>query len=156
MATGLLLGSRGVIDGIEYVRTLQSKHDEGELNRVLEDHKKTFKGSELVGKTLGVVGLGAIGSLVAEMGLTLGMKVIGFDPALSVEAAWRLSSQVLKADTLSALFARCDYISLHLPVLESTRGLVNAELLGVMQPGACLLNFARQEIVDQTAKFLRD
>ncbi len=151
VATGLLLGSRGVIDGIDYVRTLHDIQDEGELNKMLEDHKKKFKGSELVGKTLGVVGLGAIGSLVAEMGLTLGMKVIGFDPALSVEAAWRLSSQVLKADTLSALFARCDYISLHLPVLDSTRGLVNAELLGVMQPGACLLNFARQEIVDHTA-----
>ena len=151
VATGLLLGSRGVIDGIDYVRTLHGIQDEGELNRMLEDHKKKFKGSELVGKTLGVVGLGAIGSLVAEMGLTLGMKVIGYDPALSVEAAWRLSSQVLKADTLSALFARCDYISLHLPVLDSTRGLVNAELLGVMQPGACLLNFARQEIVDHTA-----
>jgi D-3-phosphoglycerate dehydrogenase len=151
VATGLLLGSRGVIDGIDYVRTLHDIQDEGELNRMLENHKKKFKGSELVGKTLGVVGLGAIGSLVAEMGLTLGMEVVGFDPALSVEAAWRLSSQVLKADTLSALFARCDYISLHLPVLDSTRGLVNAELLGVMQPGACLLNFARQEIVDHTA-----
>lgn len=151
VATGLLLGSRGVVDGIEYVRTLHTMQDEAELNKTLEDHKKTFKGSELVGKTLGVVGLGAIGSLVAEMGLTLGMKVVGFDPALSVEAAWRLSSQVKKADTLAALFARCDYISLHLPVLDSTRGLVNAELLGVMQPGACLLNFARQEIVDHAA-----
>jgi D-3-phosphoglycerate dehydrogenase len=79
------------------------------------------------------------------------MKVVGFDPALSVEAAWRLSSRVLKADTLSALFARCDYISLHLPVLDSTRGLVNGELLGAMRDGTCLLNFARQEIVDETA-----
>lgn len=149
VATGLLLGSRGVIEGIDYVRTLGSIQDEGELNRTLESRKKQFKGNELVGRTLGVVGLGAIGSLVAEMALTLGMEVVGFDPALSVEAAWRLSSQVRKADTLSVLFARCDYISLHLPVLDSTRGLINAELLGVMRPGTCLLNFARQEIVDQ-------
>jgi D-3-phosphoglycerate dehydrogenase len=151
VATGLLLGSRGVIEGIEYVRTLAGVQDGSELNKTLEAQKKQFKGSELVGKTLGVVGLGAIGSLVAEMALTMGMEVVGFDPALSVEAAWRLSSQVRKADTLSALFARCEYISLHLPVLDSTRGLINAELLRVMRPGSCLLNFARQEIVDEIA-----
>ena len=151
VAAGLLLGSRGVIEGIGYVNTLAGTLDEAELNRTLEAQKKQFKGSELVGKTLGVVGLGAIGSLVAEMALTLGMDVVGYDPALSVEAAWRLSSQVRKADTLSALFARCDYISLHLPVLESTRGLVNSELLGAVRPGTCLVNFARQEIVDESA-----
>ena len=151
VATGLLLGSRGVIEGIGYVNTLAGEQDAAELNRTLEANKKQFKGSELAGKTLGVVGLGAIGSLVAEMALTLGMDVVGYDPALSVEAAWRLSSQVKRADTLSALFARCHYISLHLPVLDSTRGLVNAELLGVVQPGTCLLNFARQEIVDEGA-----
>ncbi len=151
VATGLLLGSRGVIEGIGYVQTLAGMQDEVELNKTLEAQKKQFKGSELVGKTLGVVGLGAIGSMVAEMALTLGMDVVGYDPALSVEAAWRLSSQVRKADTLSALFARCDYISLHLPVLDSTRGLVNAELLGAARPGTCLLNFARQEIVDEAA-----
>lgn len=151
VATGLLLGSRGVVEGINYVQTLGDMQDEVELNKTLEAQKKQFKGSELVGKTLGVVGLGAIGSMVAEMALTLGMDVIGYDPALSVEAAWRLSSQVRKADTLSALFARCDFISLHLPVLDSTRGLINAELLGAIQPDTCLLNFARQEIVDESA-----
>jgi len=154
VATGLLLGSRGVIEGIDYVRTLGDVTDGAELNRTLEATKKKFKGSELVGKTLGVVGLGAIGSLVAEMALTMGMEVVGFDPALSVEAAWRLSSQVRRADTLSALFARCDYVSLHLPVLESTRGLINSELMRAMKPGSCLLNFARQEIVDQDALIL--
>ena len=151
VATGLLLGSRGVVEGIDYVHTLADEQDETVLNRTLEANKKQFKGSELSGKTLGVVGLGAIGSMVAEMALTLGMDVVGYDPALSVEAAWRLSSQVRKADTLSALFARCDYISLHLPVLDSTRGLVNSELLGAVQDGTCLLNFARQEIVDEEA-----
>jgi D-3-phosphoglycerate dehydrogenase len=149
VATGLLLGSRGVIEGIDYVKGLGAIQDGVELNKTLEAQKKQFKGSELVGKSLGVVGLGAIGSLVAEMALTLGMEVVGFDPALSVEAAWRLSSQVRKAETLSALFARCDYVTLHLPVLDATRGLINAELLRVMRPGSCLLNFARQEIVDQ-------
>ncbi|CAA0119476.1 D-3-phosphoglycerate dehydrogenase [Halioglobus japonicus] len=151
VATGLLLGSRGVVEGMDYVHTLKNIADAGELNKTLEAQKKQFKGSELVGKTLGVVGLGAIGSLVAEMGLTLGMEVVGFDPALSVEAAWRLSSQVRRADNLSALFSKCDYVSLHLPVLDSTRGLINEELLQVMPSNSCLLNFARQEIVDQQA-----
>lgn len=151
VATGLLLGSRGVVEGIDYVHSLAGEQDEAALNKTLEANKKKFKGSELSGKTLGVVGLGAIGSLVAEMALTLGMDVVGYDPALSVEAAWRLSSQVRKADTLSALFARCDYISLHLPVLDSTRGLINSELLGAVREGTCLLNFARQEIVDEEA-----
>jgi len=147
VATAMLLGSRGIIEGIRYVDTLAGMTDKAEMHRTLEAQKKQFKGNELVGKTLGVVGLGAIGSLVAEMALTMGMEVIGYDPALSVEAAWRLSSKVRKADALSYLFARCDYITLHLPVLDSTRGLVNAELLGAMKPDACLLNFARQEIV---------
>lgn len=151
VSVGLLLGSRGVIEGVQYVDTLAGMNDKAELNKTLEAHKKNFKGSELVGKTLGVVGLGAIGSMVAEMALTMGMDVVGYDPALSVEAAWRLSSQVRKADTLSALFARCDYITLHLPVLDSTRGLINAELLSAVREGTCLLNFARQEIVDEDA-----
>jgi D-3-phosphoglycerate dehydrogenase len=151
VATGLLLGSRGVVEGINYVHTLAGEQDHVALNKTLEANKKQFKGSELSGKTLGVVGLGAIGSMVAEMALTMGMDVVGYDPALSVEAAWRLSSQVKRADTLSALFARCEYISLHLPVLDSTRGLINAELLGAVPAGTCLLNFARQEIVDEEA-----
>ena len=145
----MLLGSRGIIEGIRYVDTLAGMTDKVEMHHTLEAQKKQFKGNELVGKTLGVVGLGAIGSMVAEMALTMGMEVVGYDPALSVEAAWRLSSKVRKADTLSALFARCDYITLHLPVLDSTRGLVNAELLGAVKPDTCLLNFARQEIVNE-------
>jgi D-3-phosphoglycerate dehydrogenase len=151
VATGLLLGSRGVVDGIRYVDTLSGMDDGAEMHKTLEAHKKEFKGSELIGKTLGVVGLGAIGSLVAEMALTMGMDVVGYDPALSVDAAWRLPSQVQKADTLSALFARCDYITLHIPVLDVTRGLINAELLNAVRPGTCLLNFARQEIVDESS-----
>ena len=125
VAAALLLGSRGIVEGINYVSTLDIA-DEAELNRILEAQKKQFKGSELTGKTLGVVGLGAIGSLVAEMALTLGMEVCGYDPALSVEAAWRLSSQVQRMDALTTLFSRSDYVSLHLPVLDSTRGLIIA------------------------------
>jgi len=151
VAAGLLLGSRGVVEGLEYVSGLASITDPAELNKTLEANKKHFKGNELRGKTLGVVGLGAIGSLVADMALTLGMDVIGYDPALSVDAAWRLSSQVRKADSLTALFSRSDYVTLHLPALESTRGLVNAELFAAMPAHGCLLNFARQEIVDESA-----
>lgn len=149
VATAMLLGSRGIIEGIRYVDTLADMTDKAEMHKTLEAQKKQFKGNELVGKTLGVVGLGAIGSMVADMALTLGMEVVGYDPALSVEAAWRLSSKVIMADTLSALFARSDYITLHLPVLDSTRGLINAELLNAMKADACLLNFARQEIVNE-------
>ncbi len=151
VAAGLLLGSRGVVEGILYVQSLRDIQDEAELNKLLEAQKKQFKGSELVGKTLGVVGLGAIGSMVAEMALTFGMNVVGYDPALSVDAAWRLSSKVNKASSLSSLFSRCDFISLHLPVLDATRSLINAELLATVKPGTCLLNFARQEIVDNNA-----
>ena len=151
VAAGLLLGSRGIVEGIQYVQSLKDMDDEAELNKLLEAQKKQFKGSELVGKTLGVVGLGAIGSMVAEMALTFGMEVVGYDPALSVEAAWRLSSKVSNASSLSSLFSRCDFISLHLPVLDATRGLINAELLNTMRPGTCLLNFARQEIMDADA-----
>lgn len=148
VAAAMLLGSRGIVEGINYVDTLADVMDEAELNKTLEAQKKQFKGGELAGRTLGVVGLGAIGSMVAEMALTLGMDVCGYDPALSVEAAWRLSSRVQKVDALASLFARSDFISLHLPVLDSTRGLVNDELLQSVKPGATLLNFARKEIVD--------
>lgn len=151
VVTALLLGSRGIIEGIEYVRTLSGMSDDAELNKLLETEKKRFKGSELVGKTLGVVGLGAIGSMVADMALTMGMKVCGYDPVLSVDAAWRLSSKVKKINVLTSLFAQSDYITLHLPVFDSTRGLINQELLKNLRPGSCLLNFARQEIVDTDA-----
>jgi D-3-phosphoglycerate dehydrogenase len=151
VAAAMLLGSRGIVEGIGYVQSLADIDDEAELNKTLEAQKKQFKGSELVGKTLGVVGLGAIGSLVADMALTMGMDVCGYDPALSVDAAWRLSSRIKKVDALASLFGRCDYISLHLPVLDATRNLVNEELLAGVRSGTCLLNFARQEIVDTEA-----
>ncbi len=148
---GMTLGSRGILDGIQYVSTLGEMSDGAAMSALLEKEKKRFKGQELQGKTLGVVGLGAIGSLVARAGLDLGMDVIGYDPALSVDAAWRLPSSVRRMENISSLFARADYISLHLPVLDATRGLVNAELLANCKPTLRLLNFAREEIVDNAA-----
>jgi len=149
VAAGLLLGSRGIVEGVQWVNTLTDQSDKAALNTLLEAQKKKFKGSEVAGKTLGVVGLGAIGSLVADMALQMGMHVIGYDPALSVEAAWRLSSQVERAEALSSLFAKSDFITLHLPVLDVTRDLINGDLFQVLKPGAKLLNFARQEIVHE-------
>ncbi len=149
--SALTLGSRGILEGIGYVGTLGHIDDASEMSKLLEKEKKRFKGNELAGKTLGVVGLGAIGSMVADTALALGMNVAGYDPALSVDAAWRLSSEVVKVDNLSSLLSRSDYVTLHLPVLESTRKLINKELLSNIKPGASLLNFAREEIVDTEA-----
>ncbi len=143
---GMLLGSRDIHQGMNYVAGLEPQDG---LDALLEKEKKRFAGVELYGRTLGVVGLGNIGSLVANLGLALGMKVIGYDPAISVEAAWRLSSDVEKMENLSSLFGHADYISLHLPVLDATRGLVNDALLAAVRPGTILLNFARGEIVDR-------
>lgn len=148
---GLLLGSRGIVNGIAYVDELSTMDDADEMNKLLEKEKKRFKGSEIQGKTLGVVGLGAIGSQVANMALTMGMQVIGYDPAISIEAAWRLSSDVRKMDSLEALLAKSDFVTLHLPVLDSTRGLINADKLKSAKKGCKLLNFARSEIVDSDA-----
>lgn len=150
--TALLLGSRGITRGIDYVATLNHfDGDDKALGALLEKEKKSFKGSELIGKTLGVVGLGAIGSMVAEAALQLGMKVVGYDPALSIEAAWRLSSEVKRMENLNSLLSKADFVTLHLPVLEATRHLINAETLKAMKPGAVLLNFAREQIVDTDA-----
>lgn len=148
---GLLLGSRGIVSGITYVDELASMDDADAMNKLLEKEKKRFKGSEIQGKTLGVVGLGAIGSQVANMALMMGMKVIGFDPAISIEAAWRLSSEVKKMDSLESLLAKSDFVTLHLPVLDVTRNLINTETLKSIKPGCKLLNFARSEIVDSDA-----
>jgi D-3-phosphoglycerate dehydrogenase len=136
---------------LQFVQSLTGASDPVELSRTLEKEKKRFAGGELAGKTLGVVGLGAIGSMVANMALELGMKVAGFDPAISVEAAWRLSSRVQKVDSLDALLAVSDFVSLHVPAVDATRGLIGAEAFAAMRPGACLLNFAREEIVDEAA-----
>jgi len=148
---GLLLSSRGILPGIAYVNSLHEMQDNAAMSKLLEQEKSRFKGSEIAGKTLGIVGLGAIGSLVAEMAISLGMKVLGYDPALSVDAAWRLPNQVRKIENLTALLVNSDFVSLHLPVLESTRNLIDAAAVANMKPGLCLLNFSRDEIVDTQA-----
>lgn len=148
---GLLLASRGIIPGIGFASSQSSIEDYAELSKIMEAEKKKFKGNEIAGKTLGVIGLGSIGSLVADMAIKLGMNVQGFDPALSVEAAWRLPSQVKRIENLNALVGSSDFISLHLPVLDSTRNLIDASMFASMKEGACLLNFARDEIVDTEA-----
>jgi D-3-phosphoglycerate dehydrogenase len=151
IVAALILGSRGIVEGMGYVQTLGDMTDAAAMSKLLEKEKARFKGNELAGKTLGVVGLGAIGSMVADTALQLGMDVMGYDPALSVEAAWRLPREVRKIDNLGSLFARADYITLHLPVLEATRGLVNKDLLSNCKPELRLLNFSREEIVDVAA-----
>jgi len=148
---GLLLSSRGILEGRDYVKTLGDMDDAGEMSKLLEKQKKQFAGSELTGKTLGVVGLGAIGSMIANAALALGMKVVGFDPALSVEAAWRLSSQVERMESLEALLAKVDYVTLHVPAIEATLNLINKDTLKLMKSNATILNFARDAIVDTAA-----
>lgn len=147
----LLLASRDIRGGMDYVRALAGAADEHTLHKRVEAEKKRFKGRELTGRTLGVVGLGAIGARVAQAALDLGMQVVGYDPALSVAAAWRLPSRVQRMDGLPALLARSHYVTLHVPALPDTRGMIDAEALGTLRPGAVLLNFARREIVNEEA-----
>jgi len=151
VTAALLLASRRILDGMNRVQELTDIADPEEMAKLLEEEKKQFAGSELVGKTLGVIGLGAIGSMVANMGLELGMKVAGFDPALSIEAAWRLSSRVRKTDSIEVLLQQSDFVSLHVPAIEQTRHLINSATLRRFKPGLKLLNFAREEIVDVDA-----
>lgn len=149
--SGMLLSSRGIFQGIQFVKNLTDIKDKDEFAKTLEAEKKTFAGSELYGKTLGVVGLGAIGSMVADAALALGMKVVGFDPALSVDSAWKLSSQIQKQESLSALMAASDFVSLHVPAMEATKNLINAEILDNAKANSVILNFARDAIVDSDA-----
>ncbi len=148
---GLLLSSRGIYDGISYAASLSDIGDAAVMSKRLEAEKKRFAGQELKGKRLGVIGLGAIGSMVAEMALAMGMEVAGFDPQLSVEAAWRLSNQVQRMDNMAALLSCSDYVSLHVPALDATRHMIDREALDVIKPGAILLNFARASIVQSEA-----
>ena len=151
VAAAMLLGSRDIVGGIAFAQSQDATMSAQAMNALMEQEKKRFAGAELAGKTLGVVGLGSIGSLVARLGLDFGMHVVGYDPALSVEAAWRLPSEVQRMENMQSLFSRSDFVSLHLPVLDSTRGLIDEEMLGHFRKGSCLLNFAREEIVDTEA-----
>ena len=146
---GMLMGARNLIPAVKFVEGLSGSDEE--MHRATEAGKKHFAGMELPGRTLGVVGLGAIGSYIAEAAIGLGMKVVGFDPAITVEAAWRLPSQVKKAENVEDVLRVADFVSLHVPLLDATRNLINAQRLGVMRPGSVLLNFAREGVVDNAA-----
>ena len=125
---GLMLSSRNVYASIDFVNKLTEMNDMAELEPFLENNKKQFKGNELAGSTLGVVGLGAIGSKVARMGVSLEMNVVGYDPAISVEAAWKLPSQIQPVGSIEELFRISDYISIHIPALSTTKGIINKDL----------------------------
>ena len=145
---GLLLASRGIFEGITWVR--ENKGD-ANLAKSAEKAKKNFAGHEIQGKTLGVIGLGAIGVRVANAAVSLGMNVLGFDPYLSVKSAWMLSPMVKHADSPDEVYAASDYITIHVPAMESTRHMINAEALSKMKRGIKLLNFARDVLVDEEA-----
>ena len=145
----LLLAARNLIPALGYVAALEPGAPD--LEQRVEEGKKQFSGVELPGRTLGIIGLGAIGSIVADSAIKLGMKVTGFDPDITVDAAWRLPSSVRKAHSIEELLRQSDFVTLHLPLLEVTRHLIDERRLSVMKPGASLLNFARDAIVDEAA-----
>ena len=142
----LLMSSRGLFQGANFVNSIEESNQE-ELKPLIESGKKSFKGRELTGGTLGVVGMGAIGSKVADMGVMLGMNVIGYDPAITVEAAWKLPNKVERKESIEDVFKESDYISLHVPANDKTKGLINSDLLKNAKKGLRLINFARDEIV---------
>jgi D-3-phosphoglycerate dehydrogenase len=146
---GMLMGARNLVPALRFVESL-SGSDEA-MHKATEAGKKQFAGMELPGRTLGVIGLGAIGSYIAEAAIRLGMHVIGFDPAITVDAAWRLPSQVKRAESVEDVLRQADFVTLHVPLLDATRNLINAQRIGVMRPGSVLLNFAREGVVDNAA-----
>jgi D-3-phosphoglycerate dehydrogenase len=146
---GMLMGARNLGRAGEYVKTLTETGDA--LKKAVEAGKKQFVGFELPGKTLGVIGLGAIGVEVANAALDLGMKVVGFDPSITVRNAWQLSSGVEQEETLDQLFQHADFVTCHVPLLDATRNMVNADRIALMNDGAVLINFARGGIVDDAA-----
>lgn len=146
---GMLIGTRNIGGAMEFVNGLEGTDEE--LHKKTEAGKKNFVGHELPGRTLGIVGLGAIGSLVADAAIKLGMNVIGFDPDITVEAAWRLPSEVKKAASVDELVKVSDFITLHVPLVEGTKNLINTQRVALMKGGLVLLNFAREGIVDNAA-----
>lgn len=145
---GMLLASRDIIGGINWV---QENEEDGNIAKDAEKAKKAFAGCELEGKKLGVIGLGAIGVLVANAAVALGMDVYGYDPYVSVESAWRLNRSIRHAKTVDELYKDCDYITIHVPALENTKGMIDKDAISLMKKGAVLLNFARDVLVDEEA-----
>lgn len=146
---GMLLAARNIVPALQFTAGLQG--DDATLHRLVEDGKKHYAGIELRGRTLGIIGLGAIGRLVADTALSLGMHVYGFDPEITVDAAWSLSAQVKKAHSVEELLKHSDFVTLHVPLLDATRDLINAQRVQAMKPGSVLLNFSRDAIVNSDA-----
>ncbi len=145
---GMLLASRGVVDGIEWIKSQQGNEN---VAKDAEKQKKEYAGSEIGGKKLGIIGLGAIGVQVANTAVNLGMEVLGYDPYISVDAAWHLSRAIKHALSVEEIYANCDYITIHVPLLDSTRHMINKDSIKLMKNDAILLNFARDELVDEEA-----
>ena len=148
VVAGLLLASRRITDGVEWCKTLAAEPD---MEKLVEKNKSRFAGPELSGKTLGVIGLGAIGVLVANMGVALGMDVLGYDPYISVDHAWKLSRAVRHSTDFTEVLEKSDYLTLHVPLMDSTRNTIDEAALRRMKPTAALLNFARGPLVDAAA-----
>ena len=146
---GLLITSRKVFRSMEWVNTVKDKG--GEVPKLVESEKSKFAGQEILGKKLGIIGLGAIGVMVANDAHALGMQVTGYDPFISVEAAWGLSSSVQKAETIEEILSNSDYISIHVPLNDKTKGLINAQTLNLVKEGVRILNFSRGALVDNKA-----
>ena len=144
----LLLGSRGILDGIEWCR---EHADDENIAKAAEKVKKQFAGQEIKGKKLGVIGLGAVGAEVANAAVELGMDVYGYDPFVSVSAAWKISSPVHHITDLADIFRTCDYITIHVPALKDTVGMIDAHTCSLMKEGVVLLNFSRETLVDTAA-----
>ena len=143
---GMLLAARDIIGGINWV---QEYEEDGGCAKITEKKKKVFAGTELEGKKLGVIGLGAIGVLVANAAVHLGMEVYGYDPYVSVDSAWRLSRNIHHAKTADEIYKECDYITVHVPALEDTKGMINKDAISLMKKGVVILNFARDVLVNQ-------
>ena len=145
---GMLLAARDVVGGIEWVKGAEGNAD---VAKLAEKQKKNFAGSEIAGKKLGVIGLGAIGVKVANAATHLGMEVYGYDPYISVNAAWSLSRNVNHVNAVEEIYKNCDYITIHVPLLDSTKKMINAEAIAMMKPTTVVLNFARDLLVDEEA-----
>ncbi|MDD3609638.1 MAG: phosphoglycerate dehydrogenase [Halothiobacillaceae bacterium] len=149
VVAGMLMAARNIAPAWKFATSLQG--DDAYLHKAVEDGKKNFVGFELPGRTLGVIGLGAIGVRVANAARALGMKVIGFDPGITVERAWELSAEVQQATSVDEVLVKSDFVSFHVPLIDATRGLVNADRLKFMKDDVVVLNFAREGVVDEAA-----
>ncbi len=144
---GMLLSSRGILEGNTFIKSINYKNSQ-DLNKAMEDQKKTFKGNELSGKVLGIIGLGSVGSLLAQNASVMGMKIIGFDPYISIDAAWMIPKDVERAESIEYLLSNSDYISLHVPLSDSTKDLIDKKTIKFIKKGANLINLSRGPIVN--------